>query len=180
MLLAVTLAQRASSTGLSEGALSRLCEPWAQLYGDSKLLATAITFGHVASLLLAGGLAVATDRATLRTLRRAAAERGEHLEELSGVHRLVVGGIALSLVTGLLLFASDVDVFVGSWVFWLKMVLIGALLANGLAMTRAERALRADAAESSPAWRRLRRAAVLSTALWYTITLAGVALVNVS
>lgn len=164
----------------SSSALARLFEPWAHLYADSKVIATIVTFGHVASLLMAGGLAVATDRATLRALRLAAAERGRHLEDLSGVHRLVVGGLTLSVITGILLFASDVETFIGSWIFWLKMAMICVLLANGYAMTRAERSLRADAAESSPAWGNLRRTALMSMGLWYAITLAGVALTNIA
>lgn len=160
--------------------LARLAEPWAHLYADSKIVATIVTFAHIASLLMAGGLAVATDRSTLRALRLAAAERGRHLEELAGVHRMVVGGLALSVITGLLLFASDVETFLGSWVFWLKMALICVLLANGYVMTRAEGALRADAAEGALAWGRLRRSALVSVGLWYAITLAGVALVNVA
>jgi len=160
--------------------LARLAEPWAHLYADSKMLATIVTFGHVASLLMAGGLAVATDRATLRALRLAAAERGRHLEELAGVHRLVVGGLALSVITGVLLFASDVETFVGSWIFWLKMALICVLLVNGYVMTRAEGALRDDADEAAPSWAHLRRSALVSVGLWYAITLAGVALVNVA
>lgn len=164
----------------STGTLARLFEPWAHVYADSKVLATIVTFAHVASLLMAGGLAVATDRATLRALRLAAAERGRHLEDLSGVHRLVVGGLILSVVTGVLLFASDVETFIGSWIFWLKMLMICVLLANGYAMTKAERALRDDAGETSPAWRHLRRTALVSVGLWYAITLAGVALVNVA
>jgi hypothetical protein len=169
----MTLAVAASVTN----GLARLAEPWAHLYADSKTVSTIVTFGHVASLLMAGGLAVATDRATLRALRLAAAERGRHLEELAGVHRLVVGGLSLSVVTGVLLFASDVETFVGSW---LKMALILVLLANGYVMTRAEGALRADAAEAAPSWTRLRRSALVSVGLWYAITLAGVALVNVA
>src|SRR5436305_2025049 len=160
--------------------LAHLFEPWAHAYADSKLIATVVTFGHVASLLMAGGLAVATDRATLRALRLAAAERGRHLEDLLGVHRLVVGGLALSVMSGLLLFASDVETFIGSWIFWLKMGLICVLLVNGYLMTRAEQALRADGAEGVPAWSSLRRSALVSMALWYAITLAGVALVNVA
>ena len=171
---AADLAQHADS------ALARLFEPWAHLYAGSKLIATAVTFAHVASLLMAGGLAVATDRSTLRALRLAAHERGRHLEELAGVHRLVFAGLVLSITTGALLFASDVQTFLGSWIFWLKMAMIAVLLANGWIMTRAERALRADAAETSPAWTRLRRAALRSVGLWYAITLAGVALVNAS
>ena len=180
MLAGAVGAQNATSVAGVGGTLARLFEPWSHLYASSKLVATVVTFGHVAPLLLAGGLAVATDRATLRALRLAAAERGRHLEELAGVHRMVVGGIALSLVTGALLFASDVESYYGSWVFWLKMALIVVLLINGYTMTGAERVLRADAEETSPAWARLRRAAILSMVLWYTITLAGVALVNAS
>jgi uncharacterized membrane protein len=168
----------ASSAATS--ALARLVEPWAHLYADSKIIATVVTFAHVASLLMAGGLAVATDRATLRALRLAAAERGRHLDDLSGVHRLVVGGLALSVISGLLLFASDVETFIGSWVFWLKMGMICVLLVNGYTMTRAEQALRVEASEAVPAWRSLRRSALVSMALWYAITLAGVALVNVA
>jgi len=160
--------------------IARLVEPWAHLYADSKTVATIVTFGHVASLLMAGGFAVAADRATLRALRLAAADRGRHLEELASVHRFVVGGLGLSVITGALLFASDVETFLGSWIFWLKMALICVLLANGYLMTRAEGALRADAGEAAPAWARLRRSALLSVGLWYTITLAGVALVNVA
>jgi hypothetical protein len=169
-----------ASPGSSASVLARLFEPWAHVYADSKVIATMVTFGHVASLLMAGGLAVATDRATLRALRLAAEDRGRHLEELSGVHRLVVGGLSLSVITGLLLFASDADTFIGSWIFWVKMGMICVLLGNGYVMTSAERALRADAAEASPAWWRLRRSALVSVALWYAITLAGVALVNVA
>lgn len=161
-------------------ALARLFEPWAHVYADSKVIATVVTFGHVASLLMAGGLAVATDRGTLRALRLAAAERGRHLEELTGVHRWIVGGLTLSVVTGVLLFASDVETFWGSWVFWLKMGILCVLLGNGFLMTRAEQSLRVDAADASPAWTDLRRAAVTSVVLWYTITLLGVALMNVA
>lgn len=180
MLGSAILVQAAEQGGGVGASLARLFEPWSHVYASSKIVATLVTFGHVASLLLAGGLAVATDRATLRALRLAAAERGRHLEELAGAHRMVVGGIALSLVTGLLLFAADVESFYASWVFWVKMLMIAVLLANGYVMTEAERVLRADAAEGSPAWGRLRRAALVSMMLWYSITLAGVALVNAS
>lgn len=169
-----------ASAGEASGALARMLEPWAHFYADSKVAVTIVTFGHVASLLMAGGLAVTTDRATLRALRLAASERDRHLDELSGVHHLVVTGLALSMITGLLLFASDVETFIGSWLFWGKMALVVALLVNGYVMTRAERSVRGDTAGSSPSWAHLRRTALVSVGLWYVITLAGVALANIA
>jgi K+ transporter len=174
------MAPGASDASTTGAALARVFEPWAHLYASSKVIATVVTFGHIASLLMAGGLAVTTDRATLRALRLAAGERGRHLEELAAVHRLVVTGLTLSLLTGLLLFASDVETFAGSWIFWLKMSLIAVLLMNGHLMTRAERSIRDAPADASAAWEKLRRSAVTSVGLWYAITLAGVALANIA
>ena len=41
-------------------------QPWADLYADSKVLPTVVTFAHVGGLLFAGGLAVTLDQGTLR------------------------------------------------------------------------------------------------------------------
>lgn len=162
------------------GNLTRLLEGWAHAYADSKAIATLVTFGHIASLLMAGGLALATDRATLRALRLEVAERGRHLDELTSVHRFVVTGLAVSAITGALLFASDVETFLGSPLFWGKMALVLALLVNGFLMTRAERAAREDGVGSLRPWTHLRRTALVSVGLWYAITLVGVALVNIA
>lgn len=159
--------------------LTRLTDPWSQLYSDSKVLETFVTFLHVAPLLLAGGLAVTLDRATLRAWRGSSDVRGRHLDDLGAAHRVVLAGLALSLLSGVLLFAADVDTFWSSWIWWTKAGLIVILLANGWLMTRAEAAVRADPAASDPSWDRLRTSALVSIALWFAITLAGVALVNV-
>lgn len=161
--------------------LVHLAKPWADVYSNSKSLETIVTFVHVGALVAGGGVAIATDRATLRALRADAPARGYHLEELSVVHRWVITGLVLATLSGILLFAADVDTFWRSWIFWGKMALIVALLLNGLVMTRAETALR-DAAspDDESHWSRLRGTAVTSLLLWLIITLAGVALVNVS
>lgn len=162
-------------------ALVTLFEPWASTYSDSKLLSTVVTFLHVAALVVGGGLAIATDRGTLRALRAGGETRARQLAELSGAHRLVVGGLVLATVSGLLLFAADLETFWGSWIFWLKMGLIVLLLVNGAVMVGAERALRLEAGTGSgqeSAWRRLRATAVSSLVLWLVITFVGVALVN--
>jgi uncharacterized membrane protein len=94
------------------------------------------------------------------------------------VHRVVLGGLVVSILSGLALLASDLETFWGSWIFWLKMALVVLLLANGGIMTRIERALRANPGNPDDDWRRLRNVAIASVTLWLTITLAGVALTN--
>jgi hypothetical protein len=161
-------------------ALVDLLKPWADFYGHSKVAATIVTFLHVGPLLIGGGFAVAADRSTLRALRAPAAQRAGHLTELAAVHRWVIGGLVVIVVSGLLLFAADIETFFGSWIYWLKMALVAALLANGLSMTRAETALRADASEQSAGWATLRRSAQLSLFLWVVVAFLGVALVNIA
>jgi len=161
--------------------LARLASPWEGLYSNNKGLEIFVTFLHVGGLLLAGGLALATDRATLRAIRQAVHDRAQHLEALSSVHQTVLTGLAITFISGLLLFLSDVKTFWDSWVFWLKMALIVALLINGWVMTRAERSLRGTGVrEEDRAWTHLHNTAAVSLVLWYAITLAGVALLNVS
>ena len=152
-------------------------ELWSSIYSDSKLIATLVVFGHIASLMFAGGLAITMDRGTLRAARTADS-RSRHLVDLAGAHRIVMAGLALSAATGLLLFASDVETYFVSWVFWTKMTLIALLLANGWNMTRIGRQLRLAPADAEPGWRHLRIAALASLVLWFAIALAGVALVN--
>lgn len=160
-------------------ALVRLVEPWSQLYSDSKLLPTLIKFGHIAALVFAGGLAVTLDRATLRASRGASEYRWRQLEDLAAAHRLVVIGLALSLLTGVLLFTSDLSTYFVMWIFWTKLTLIALLLTNGYAMTRIESRIRdTPNAADDQGWKRLRLTAAVSMFLWFAIAFAGVAIVN--
>ena len=161
-------------------ALVALLKPWADFYSDSKAAETAVMFLHVGGLLLAGGLAIAADRHTLRAMRLAAGDRHGHLAELATVHRWVLSGLAVIVISGLGLLTADIETFWGSWIYWTKMGLVVVLLYNGFVMTRVERALTRDASETSPSWRKLHRVAVRSLLLWFVTAAVGVALVNYS
>jgi hypothetical protein len=158
-------------------ALARLAEPWNSLYGDSKAISSVVIFLHLAPLLIAGGTALVADRATLRAARGSADDRARQLADLGRTHAMVLGGLALSFVSGVLLFLSDVDEFLGSPFFWIKLGLIGLLLANGFLMTRTEQALNSGG-DAGALWGRLRTISILSLTLWLATTLAGVVLTN--
>jgi uncharacterized membrane protein len=149
---------------------------WAAFYGGHPVVRTIVTFVHVGALLGGGGFAIAADRATLRAMKQDAGARRSQLAALAGTHRFVTIGLSLIVVSGLLLFAADVDTFFHSRVFWIKMGLIVLLLTNGAVLTSAERRAQRGAEE---AWGRLRVTAVASLALWFLVTFAGVALTNV-
>ncbi len=76
----------------------------------------------------------------------------------------------------MLLFAADVETFLYSRIFWLKMGLMVLLLLNGAMLLAGERqVIRGEAR----AWARLHLAAVASLVLWFLTTLAGAALPNI-
>ena len=171
----ILIAQLAATEGSS--ALARLAEPWNALYSDSKVVSSAVVFLHLVPLLLAGGAALSADRATLRAARDSAEERTRQLRELARAHGLVLGGLALSFVSGVLLFLADVDEYLGSPIFWVKLAFVGMLLVNGFMMTRTERSLTSDGDEAT-LWARLRTISLLSQFLWIATTLVGVVLMS--
>jgi len=160
--------------------LVNLLKPWNEFYSHSKMAATVVIFLHIGGLLLAGGMAIAADRGTLRALRVAAPERPHYMRELSAVHRWVISGLTIVVISGLLLLTADIETFFGSWIYWTKMTLVVVLLINGWMMTRTEQSLQRDSSETSPYWRSLHRTAVTSLALWFSIAALGVALANFS
>jgi hypothetical protein len=161
-------------------ALIALLKPWADFYGDSKATETFVTALHIGGLLLAGGLAIATDRSTLRALALPVTERTSHLRELAAVHRWVLAGLSIVLVSGVALATADLETFWASKVYWIKMGLVVVLLYNGFVMTRTEQLLARDSSDTSRGWLTLRRVAVSSLALWFAIAILGVVLVNYS
>ena len=160
--------------------LVHILKPWADFYSHSKGTETIVQFLHIGGLLLAGGFAIAADRTTLRALRATASERTYAMKELATVHRWVLTGLTIVALSGVALLTADIETFFGSWIFWTKETLVVALLINGYLITRTERLLAKDASERSPHWNALRRTAVTSLGLWFTITLAGIGLVNLA
>jgi hypothetical protein len=158
-------------------ALARVVADWGRLYDNSKVLEATVTATHIGGLLAGGGLAIAADRLTLRAARRAPEDRDRHLAELGTVHRPVLIGLAVVCASGVLMFAADWRTLGASPVFWIKLGLIGLLLANGGLMVRTEAALRRGVAANEAVvpgqWRRLVRAARVSLVLWFAVLASG-------
>src|SRR6266481_3574356 len=131
-------------------ALVKLFAPWNKFYSDSKLTETLVQFAHTAGLVVAGGIAIATDRGTLRAAKWTDADRRHHLDELAVLHRTVIAGLTIIVLSGLAMLSSDLETFWGSWIYWVKMFLVVLLLANGAQMLGIEKKLRADSAATSP------------------------------
>jgi uncharacterized membrane protein len=159
-------------------ALVKLFQPWNKFYSDSKLTETIVMFLHTGAVVFGGGIAIAADRSTLRAKNWGDSERRHHVAELSNLHRVVVGSLTVTIISGLLMLASDFETFWGSWIYWAKMALVVMLLINGARMLTVEKGLAADSSGASPYWGRLRSNAVMSITLWLATTLAGFALLN--
>jgi hypothetical protein len=143
---------------------------WAQLYHHTVAVSATLTFLHLAGILLGGGLAVATDRASLRLSPATAPGWSQELDRLASVHRWVLAGLAIIFASGLLMMLTDVETFATSAVFWIKMGLITLLLGNGFVRMRVETALRQGLVAG---WARFRRTSMASLVLWFLILLAG-------
>jgi hypothetical protein len=156
--------------------LSHLLDSWTSLYANHAALRTAIEFTHIGGLVAGGGCAITADLATITAARESSATPTTLLQVLKRTHRLVVLGLVALAISGLLLLAADVETFLYSRIFWLKMGLMGLLLTNGALMLRGER----QVTRGEPrAWARLHYTAVASLVLWFLTTLAGAALPNI-
>jgi uncharacterized membrane protein len=155
---------------------SHFLETWVSLYANHAVLRTSVEFLHIAGLVAGGGCAITADLATITASRDTLATRTTQLHLLTQTHQIVVSGIAALAFSGLLLFAADVDTFLYSRIFWLKMGLMALLLANGALLLRGEGQVKRG---EPRAWTRLHNTAVASLALWLLTTLAGVALPNI-
>ena len=151
--------------------------PWAHRFDDSVLLQSLVMFVHLGSLMLAGGFAIAADRAALRASRPdGEVWRTPALAQIAAAHGPVLIGLALAIVSGVLLLAADVETFLASPVLWLKLGVIALLLANGTLLRRAQLVASGDTV--IPKWDGVRNAAARSIALWFALVLVSVVMVN--
>lgn len=157
--------------------MTQLLTAWAAIFANHPLLRTAVDFIHIGGLVAAAGCALTADLATISAARRTPDSRDAQLHVLNRTHPIVAGGLTALVVSGILLFAADAGTFLHSWVFWVKMALVGILIVNGVLMLRAERRARHGGAGS---WRHLHGLAVASLLLWTLTTLTGAALPNLS
>lgn len=155
--------------------LAQWLDTWSAFYSNHAMMRTAVEFVHIGGLVLGGGCAITADLATISAARRNVAARDAQLAVLERTHTLVIGGLIALSVSGALLFAADVDTFLHSRVFWLKMALLAVLIANGGLLVQSEQAARRGGPR---AWKRLHAAAVSSLVLWFVTTLIGASLPN--
>jgi hypothetical protein len=150
-------------------------DAWASIYANSPALRSVLMFAHVGGLIGGGGCAIAADRTTLRAFRRGQAAVEHELEHLRHIHRVVIAGLVVVVLSGGLLTFADLESYVASPAFWLKMALVLVLIGNGALVVRGGQRTHAGHADGP---RRLRVAAIASLVLWFATTLLGAVLPN--
>lgn len=168
----------ASRRMISLDQIAQWVDPWNRLFSHSKIVAGTVTGSHIISLMFAGGLAIGADRTTLRVDRSDTAAREGQVREIRAVHAPVLVWLVVLLVSGVLLAASDVETFLPSAWFWLKIGLVVLLLINGSVLTATERRLGSGLTDAG--WMRLRTLAWVSIALWTATAVVGIVLSNIS
>jgi hypothetical protein len=155
--------------------LSGLIESWNGFYANHAALRTGIEFLHIGGLVAGGGCAITADLATITAARARSATLAAQLQVLKRTHLIVILGLSALVISGLLLFAADLETYMYSRIFWLKMGMMVVLLINGTLLVLGER----DASHAEArAWTRLHFLATTSLVFWFLTTLAGAALSN--
>jgi hypothetical protein len=153
-----------------------LADAWSSFYSNSAAIRSTVAFAHVGGLVAGGGCAITADRATLRALKRGGPSLASEIDRLQGAHRIVLAGLAAVGVSGVLLLLANLDGYVASKTFWIKMVLVAGLFLNGAWLAR--EASRVGSG-NAPNGKSLRAACFTSLFLWFATTLAGTVLPNV-
>jgi hypothetical protein len=157
-------------------ALRDLATTWGSIYANHAAMRTAISFAHVGGLVAAGGASMMADREILSTYKRREQSGSVVLRTVQKTHGVVLAGLAIVIASGVLLFAADLDTYLVSRLFWIKMALVVALMINGAVLTRAERLASSNLDHS---WETLHWTAIASLSLWFLTTFIGTALPNI-
>jgi hypothetical protein len=144
---------------------------WSALYTDHHAVSVTIRFLHLAGLLVGGGTALVADRHLLAGVAGDTARRQSALALAAASHRVVVPALALMAVTGMLMAAADLETFLNSRLFWIKMVIVALLVSNGALLVLTERAVARNA--SVRGWSQVRIVSAASLVLWLSALLAG-------
>lgn len=160
------------------------CRPWNVLFAHSKVIAGSVTGAHILALLFGGGFAIGADRLTLRVDPSDRHAVATQLRDVRDIHAPVVTALFALVVTGIALALSDVETFLPSVWFWVKLTLVALLIVNGAMLRATERRLAASTARDVPvtiaAWSRMRMFAWTSVALWTATAVVGIVLSNIS
>ena len=116
------------------------------------------------------------DRDILSAHRRRGQDGSAVLRTIRKTHGFILTGLAVVIASGVLLFAADLDAYLVSRLFWIKMALVVALMFNGAIVTRAERRISSNLGDS---WGTLQWTAIASLSLWFLTPLIGTALPNI-
>lgn len=151
-----------------------LVATWAHLYNDSKTMSDAVTFVHLAGIVLGGGVAIAADRAALH---HALDSDLPFMPPLGGVavHRWVIVALVAITASGILMLLADLHTYMTSAVFWVKMGLTLLLIGNGYVRLQAERAVLGGVRSAR---NRFRSTSLISLVLWLAVLLAGTMMVS--
>ena len=154
------------------GAFGEAVSWWALYYSNHQMVSLTVHYLHLAGILIGGGTAIAADREVFASARindrdcRAAA-----VAVVQRAHGIVGPALGVMLVSGVLMAMADWTTFVASTLFWIKMGLVGLLLANGVGLIAAGR-LHA-ASQPTHIWRRIVAASGASFLLWLLILWMG-------
>lgn len=160
--------------------LVQAAAPWASLYSNHPVVQSAVIFAHLTGLMVGGGAAVAADRAALRVRKASVEVRRAHLLQLRQVHRTVLVALTVVVLSGILLFAADLETFIASPLYWIKTGLVLLLGLNGWILMRTGQKLEAGKTTWQRGWSRLAATSVISLCLWVLTVLAGALLVNLA
>jgi hypothetical protein len=156
--------------------IAHLTSNWAAWYANSAPVRTAVGFAHIGGLVASGGPALVMDRTVLRAWNADEQTRTRTALALAASHRWVLSALVVVMISGVLLLGADLDTYLESRVFWIKMAGVLVLAINGAVMKRSTPAFGAGHERT---WRTLRLAACISIVSWTVITLLGAALPNV-